>query len=103
MTRQDIRDLFASGAISIAEIKGRKKIEKRLTRRRAGSRRQPAIDKKRQYIITTRKLRAYLSELRKAEKITEEHFHKLRKEIRASSFRDKGHMKERIKLMGDKL
>ena len=69
MTRQDIRDLFASGAISIAEIKGRKKIEKRLTRRRAGSRRQPAIDKKRQYIITTRKLRAYLSELRKAEKI----------------------------------
>ena len=103
MTRQDIMDLFASGAISIAEIKGRKKIEKRLTRRRAGSRRQPAIDKKRQYIITTRKLRAYLSELRKAEKITEEHFHKLRKEIRASSFRDKGHMKERIKLMGDKL
>src|SRR3989344_3052553 len=100
MTRQDIRDLFASGAISIAEIKGRKKIEKRLTRRRAGSRRQPAIDKKRQYIITTRKLRAYLSELRKAEKITEEHFHKLRKEISASSFISKGHMKERIKLMG---
>lgn len=103
MTRQDIRDLFASGAISVAEIKGRRKVEKRVTRRRAGSVRQPAVNKKRKYMITTRKLRAYVSELRKNENVTKEQFLKLRNEIRASAFKDKAHFKERIKLIGVKV
>jgi len=103
MTRQDIKDLFDSGAISIAEIKGRRKVEKRVTRRRAGSRKQPAINKKMLYVITTRKLRAYVSELRKNEKITKEQFLKLRNEIRASTFKDKAHFKERIRLIGVKI
>jgi len=103
MTRQDIKDLFSSGAISIAEIKGRRKVEKRVTRRRAGSRKQPAINKKMRYVITTRKLRAYVSELRKNEKITKEQFLKLRNEIRASAFKDKAHFKERIRLIGVKI
>lgn len=100
MTRQDIKDLFTDDAILIRAIRGRKAIEKRKTRRRQGSIRQPVFDTKRKYIITTRKLRNYLSELRKNEKLTEEHFQKLRKEIKASSFRDKTHLKERIKLLG---
>lgn len=103
MTRQDVRDLFSSGAISIAEIKGRRKVEKRATRRRAGSIKQPAINKKRKYMINTRKLRAYVSELRKNGNITREQFFKLRNEIRASAFKDKAHFKERIKLIGVKL
>jgi large subunit ribosomal protein L19e len=103
MTRQDIKDLFSSGAISIAEIKGRRKVEKRVTRRRAGSRRQPAINKKMLYATTTRKLRAYVGELRRSEKITKEQFLKLRNEIRASAFKDKAHFKERIKLIGVKI
>jgi len=103
MTRQDVKDLFAGGAISIAEIKGRRKVERRVTRRRAGSVRQPAVNKKRKYMITTRKLRAYISELRKHEKVSEEQFSKLRNEIRASAFKDKAHFKERLKLMGVKL
>ena len=103
MTRQDIKDLFSSGAIFIAEIKGRRKVEKRITRRRAGSRRQPAINKKMLYATTTRKLRAYVAELRRSEKITKEQFFKLRNEIRASAFKDKAHFKERIKLMGVKI
>lgn len=102
MTRQDMRDLFADGDVSVREIKGRRAIKKRKTRRRAGSRRQPVFDTKGKYMIISRKLRSYLSELRKNEKLTEEHFQMLRKEIKASSFRDKTHLKERIKLLGVK-
>lgn len=102
MTRQDIKDLFNDNAILIREIRGRRKIERRTTRRRAGSRRQPVIDKKMQYMIITRKLRSYVAELRKAEKLTREQFIKLRQEIKASSFKDKAHLKERIKLLGAK-
>lgn len=99
MTRQDIKDLFADGAISVREIKGRKAIVRRKTRRRAGSRRQIVPGKKRRYITITRKLRAYVEELRKSEKLTEEQFQILRKEIKASAFGDKAHLKERIKLL----
>ncbi len=99
MTREDIKGLFAEGAILIREIKGRKAVERRKTRRRAGSRKQPSIDKKGRYMIIARKLRSYVSELRKAEKLTQEQFETLRKEIRASNFKDKAHLKERIKLL----
>ena len=103
MTRQDVKDLFMSGAISIKEIKGRRKVEKRSGRRRAGSVRQPVKGKKTLYMTITRKLRKYLAELRKAEKITKEQYLKLRQEVRASSFKDKAHLKERMKLGGIKL
>lgn len=99
MTRQDIKDLYLDGAINIKDIKGRKAVVKRKTRRRAGSIRQPVPNKKRRYMIITRKLRAYVSELRKNEDITDEQFYKLRKEIKASAFPDKSHIKERIKLL----
>ncbi len=99
MTREDIRSLFNEGAISIKEIKGRLKVRKRKNRRRAGSVRQPAKNKKLRYMTIARKLRSYLLELKKAEKITKERFLKLRQEVRASNFKDKQHMKERIKLL----
>ncbi|HLF53996.1 MAG TPA: 50S ribosomal protein L19e [Candidatus Nanoarchaeia archaeon] len=99
MTRQDIKDLFSDGAIAIKEIKGRRKIEKRRNRRRAGSIRVPVKKTKQRYMIITRKLRGYLSELRKAEKIDDKTFLMLRKEIRASNFKDKGRLKERIRLL----
>ncbi len=99
MTRQDIKDLFTEGAIMIRDIKGRKKVERRKRRRRMGSIKQPIRRKKERYMIITRKLRKYLSELRKAEKITEEQFTTLRKEIKASAFKDKAHLKERINLL----
>jgi ribosomal protein L19E len=96
MTRQDIKELAASGAISIREVKGRKKKEKRKTRRRAGSRRMILKHKKRTYVNLTRKLRAYLVELLGHNLITKEIYLKLRREIRAHSFKDKTHMKERL-------
>jgi large subunit ribosomal protein L19e len=97
LTRQDIKDLLAAGAISIRAAKGRKKIEKKSARRRAGSRRKIVIDKKRRYINLTRKLRAYLAELRKKELVSNEVYFKLRQEIKASAFADKIHLKERIR------
>ena len=98
MTRQDIRDLFNEGAIMLREIKGRRTIVRRKTRRRAGSIRHKLIDKKREYIIITRKLRKYLVELLKGEQITKEQYLLLRKEIRASIFKSKAHLKERMRL-----
>ena len=102
MTRQDVKDLFSDGAIAIREIKGRLKVEKRKNRRRAGSRRQPVKNTKFKYMTIARKLRKYLAELRKGEMITKEMFLMLRREIRASNFKDKTHLKERIRLLGVK-
>ena len=99
MTREDIRNLFNEGAISIKEIKGRLKAVKRKNRRRAGSTRQPVKNTKLHYMITARKLRSYLAELRKAEKLTQDMFLMLRKEIRAGNFEDKARLKDRIRLL----
>ncbi|MEK6928883.1 MAG: 50S ribosomal protein L19e [Nanoarchaeota archaeon] len=97
ITKQDIRDLFLSKAIFIKEKKGRKSKQKRRTRRRAGSIRKKIKRRKREYIILTRKLRSYLAELRKKENIQEKKYFELRKEIKAGFFKDKHHLKERLK------
>lgn len=98
ITKQDIRDLIADGAINVREITGKRTIEKRKTRRRMGSIRKKVNPGKRVYMHRTRKLRIYLSELRKQNKITTEQYHKLRKQIKASLYRNKAHMKEHITL-----
>ena len=99
ITRQDIRDLSSEGAILIKDKKGRRKNEKRKTRRRAGSIKKNVRSKKKIYMILVRKLRKHLFNLRLREKILREDYLKLRREIRASSFRSLSHMKERISAM----
>jgi len=96
ITKQDIRDLLKDEAIAIKEITGRRTKKKRRTRRRAGSIKKKAVSSKQKYVILTRKLRAYLSELRKHGTISDEQFKQLRKEIRTGEFRSKTHLKERI-------
>ena len=96
LSRQDIRDLMASNVIMIKQIKGRRKKQRRKTRRRAGSIRKKPKLRKRKYIILTRKLRSYIAKLRKENKLAREHYYMLRKEIRAKLFKDKIHLKERI-------
>ncbi|MDO8459852.1 MAG: 50S ribosomal protein L19e [Nanoarchaeota archaeon] len=96
ITKQDIRDLVASGAIKIREIKGRRKIVKRKTRRRAGSVKKTVKRQKREYMIITRKLRSYLKSLKAKDQISPEKYAFLRKEIRIRSFRSLAHMKEHI-------
>src|SRR3989338_6386214 len=97
ITKQDIKDLKESGAIIIKEKKGRRKVERRKTRRRAGSIKKKVNTKKQDYVKLTRKLRTYLANLKNQKKISKENFRQLRKEIRASNFRSFSHMKERIK------
>ncbi len=99
ITKQDIKDLAAEKAIMIKEITGRKKKVKRNTRRRGGSVKKKVNKRKREYMNITRKLRAYFSELRKQDKITDDEYWKLRKEIRAKSFKSKAHAKERIEIL----
>lgn len=98
ITKQDIRDLAASKAIFIREIGGRR-VNAPRKRRRAGSIRMRPNSRKRDYMVLTRKLRAYVAELRKHETITYAEFIILRKEIRSKQFKSKAHMKERIELM----
>lgn len=96
ITKQDMLDLKKDGAISVSEIKGRKKIVKRKTRRRAGSIKMKVNTRKQDYVKLTRKLRAYILELKKHGTITDEKYRELRKEIRTKAFRSKAHLKERI-------
>jgi len=96
ITKQDIRELFDSGAISVAQIIGKRTVEKRKTRRRMGSIRKKVKSGKRIYIQRTRKLRSYISELKKHDEITSKQYFTLRKQIRASIYRNKAHMKEHI-------
>lgn len=96
ITKQDIRDLFASGAILIKEIKGRRTNVKRKTRRRAGSIRKKFRPGKTEYVLLVRKLRSFLFELRRQEKISSEQYWKLRKEVKASMFKNKSSLRERI-------
>jgi large subunit ribosomal protein L19e len=96
ITKQDIRDLFANHSIFIKEIHGRKVKVKRKNRRKMGSIKKRAINKKGMYIILTRKLRAHIRELRKKESISKERYLKLRKEIKTGAFKSKAHLKEII-------
>lgn len=96
ITKQDIRDLVAAGAISVRDVQGKRTVEKRANRRRGGSIRKRVRQGKRTYILRTRKLRRYLVELKKQGKITREQKIVLRKQIRASMHHTKAHMKEYI-------
>ena len=99
LTKQDIKDLVKSGSIFVKEVSGIKKQVKRTTRRRAGSIKKNVNTRKRDYMTITRKLRAFISEIRKHGTISSEEYWKLRKEIRAKNFKSKSHMKERISQM----
>jgi large subunit ribosomal protein L19e len=95
ITKQDIRDLFASGAVRIREIQGTKKKEKRNTRRRGGNASRKVINKKRNYVIITRKLRKHLAQNK--EKIKKEDYLKIRKEIKMKSIKSLAHLREMLK------
>lgn len=96
ITRQDILDLYENKAIMIKEIKGRKQKFARKTRRRLGSIRLKKNNSKRKYINITRKLRNYVRELLNQGKINKLQYYTLRKQIRASMYRSKSHLKENL-------
>jgi len=94
ITKQDIRDLYDAGIISIREMRGRKFRIKRTTRRGPGKIKRKVKHGKRQYVIITRKLRGYLKELKLQGKIKQETFEDLRKKLKAKGFKSKAHLRE---------
>ncbi len=101
ITRQDIKDLYKGGAIIIKEIKGRKKkkgkIKKKRRARGVGNIKKKIRKRKQDYITLVRKLRKYVSELKKQERLSKEEIFEIRKKIRNKDFRDINHLKEYIK------
>ncbi|MEK6875304.1 MAG: 50S ribosomal protein L19e [Nanoarchaeota archaeon] len=95
ITKQDIRDLVREGAIIIKRIKGRKGVNKRKSRS-PGNIRKIARSSKREYILSTRKLRRFANEMKKQEKITKDESNEIRKKIRNRIFKSKAHLKEYI-------
>jgi large subunit ribosomal protein L19e len=96
MTKQDIRDLHKDQAILIKEIKGRRiKIKKR-TKKGDGSKKKNIKNKKRTYMVLTRKLRRYLKDLKSQKKISKEESKSMRKKIRSKDYRSKAHIQLQI-------
>jgi len=95
ITKQDIRDLHREGAIIVKGKKGRKKSVKKKSRSRGNIRKKPNIEK-REYMTLTRKIRKYLSELKKQGKISNEDFNTARKKTRNKEFKNMVHIKEYI-------
>jgi len=94
ITKQDIRDLEKAGAIKIREIKGRKKVRKRKTKKGAGKIKMNVHRRKEVYVKITRKLRSYIKGLKDSQKINHEKYKELRKKIKAKDFKSKAQLKE---------
>lgn len=93
ITKQDIRDLYASGAILVKERKGRRKVEKNRSRS-VGNVHKNVGKRKREYIIITRKLRKYLNHQVAAGEVAKESINSIRNKIRNKDFKNKSHIKE---------
>ena len=96
LTKQDIRDLRQDGAILIKDIKGRKKVKKRKTRKGPGKIKKKIKTRKQDYVIMTRKLRRYVAEMKKQGKLSPVEVKDIRKKIRNRIFRSKAHLKQYI-------
>jgi ribosomal protein L19E len=96
ITRQDLKDLQKVGAILIKEVSGRKTNVSRKNRRRTGKIKLKVNKRKQEYVIITRKLRAYVSELKKQGKLTSEETTEIRKRIRNRAYKSKANLKTYI-------
>lgn len=96
ITKQDIRDLYESGAIKVKEKVGRLRKEHRTTKRGVGKVKKKVQFRKRDYMRRVRKLRRHISELRKQKKLNQENYRGLRIKIKANMFKDKAHLKDYI-------
>ncbi len=95
ITKQDIRDLQKEGAILIREIRGKRKAKKK-RKRSTGNIRKKVKRRKKDYVIMTRKLRKYVSEMKKMGKISKEDVIDIMKKIRNRIFISKSHLREHI-------
>jgi large subunit ribosomal protein L19e len=96
LTKQDIRDLKQDKAIIVKEIKGRRKVKKKKTRRSTGNIRKKVSTRKQDYVIMTRKLRRYVAEMKKQGNLSPEEVKDIRNKIRNKIFKSKAHLKTYI-------
>ena len=94
ITKQDIKDLKNEGIITIRPVKGRKKVERRKSRRGPGKIKKKVKHRKQEYVKITRKLRKYLMGLRDKGKIDRELYWDLRKKIRMRDFKSKANFRD---------
>jgi len=100
ITKQDIRDLYRSGAIVIKDIAGKKKIKAKGIRN-AGSIRKKVNKRKKEYVAITRKLRKYVAHMKGKEEITPEQVKGIRKKIRNREFRSRAYLKDYVGRLND--
>ncbi|MDA3836071.1 MAG: hypothetical protein PF542_00455 [Nanoarchaeota archaeon] len=93
ITKQDVRDLVKSGAIQVKQVKGRKTNVSRKNRRGVGKVKVKVNKRKQEYVIMTRKLRFYVSELKKQGKLTTEESTEIRKKIRNRVYKSKANLR----------
>ena len=98
ITRFDIADLHKSGAIQIREVSGRKKIVRRKHRRRIGKIKKKVNNRKQEYVIVTRKLRAFVRGLVRTGVVDKEKNREIRKQIRSRKFKSKRHLKDSLEV-----
>ena len=96
LTKQDIRDLEKDGAILVKEVKGRRKVKKKKTRRSTGNIKKKVSTRKQDYVIMTRKLRRYVAEMKKQGNLSPEEVKDIRNKIRNRIFKSKAHLKQYI-------
>ena len=100
ITKEDVKGLVAEGVISIKPVKGRKKIERRKTRRGPGKIKKKVNNRKQVYVKITRKLRAYIIGLRDKRVIESDLYWDLRKKIRMRDFKSLSSMKDYLRGTG---
>lgn len=93
ITKEDMRGLVKSGAVIVNPIQGRKTNVSRKNRRGAGKIKLKVNKRKQEYVIITRKLRAYAAELKKQGKLTAEEVTEIRKRIRNRAYKSKANLK----------
>lgn len=91
ITKQDIRDLKADGAIIIKNTGGRRTKIKKNRKRSSGNIKKKVKNRKADYVILTRKLRKHLAEMKG--KLTKKEVEDARKKIKNRFFKDKSHIK----------
>lgn len=96
ITKQDIRDFYKEGIITIKDVKGRRTIRRRKTKRGPGKIKKKVKTRKQDYVKLVRKQRNYLKELQKQEKVDKETYRDIRKKIRAKTFKNKNQLKDYV-------
>ncbi len=93
ITKNDIRDLVKEGLIVIKPIKGRRRKEKRKTKKGPGKMKMRIVPRKQTYVKITRKLRGIVRGLLEQGKISKDMYYELRKKIKTRAFKSKAQLK----------